>query len=281
MVHEGESVPIFKATMIFTQTTVPDPSSPAAPRVSGWSESWYRNAGASQSVLDLLNVPGGLCSARSRLLGESGAINAQRIQAVDPIGPAEYFSKVFKGNAGVSDIPQMSLSYAVTAQTTGQKRKLDLRGIPDARIIGGAYSKSKDYDNFVDLYDSQLSGWGWYAKDNTFTKYNVVSVTAGGLVSLKVATPFVINDKVAFTRTKDDVSGVTRPYQTSVLSLGPAANQFQLASWPYAAANGGKVAKFAIVFVVYDAKGFGLRAATRKVGRPFDLYRGRVPTRTR
>jgi hypothetical protein len=123
------------------------------------------------------------------------------------------------------------------------------------------------------------------AVDRSIPLLNIISITTGGLVTTATPHGYVANDKVRFFRTRDiyrqSVSG------TWIVDGTPASpTTFQLAGYVSAGdvvfgpVNKGKVRKVSYIFAGFSEGELG-QITTRKVGRPFDQYRGRASTRRR
>lgn len=271
----------FKVTLLFSQTTSPDGTFTGSLRTAGWSESWFVQSSSFASVVFQVTSTGGLAQSRAGLLANTASLPYARIQQVNPVGANQLYAPGYTGSAGRCDLPQAALRYKVTAVDGVSIRGVDLRGIPDDRIVGGAFSTTIAFTNALNKYRNSLFGFGWFGQDRSVVKKDIASITTGGLVSLTGASPYAVNDVLHITRTKQDASGKIERFTASVASVGPGANQFTLFTWPNGACTGGKVQKQSIVFLAVDPNvNFQIRASIRKTGRPFDLYRGRASTRS-
>lgn len=271
----------FKVSLIFAQTTSPDATWTGTQRTAGWSESWFYQSSSPDTVASLVNGSGGVAQTRAALLANTASLAFTRIQQVNPVGGNSLFNFNVTGSAGRCDLPQAALRYKVTAVDGISVRGVDLRGIPDDRVVGGAFSTTIPFTNALNKYRKSLAGFGWFGQDRAVVKRKIATITTGGLVSLQVASPYAVNDTLHITRTKQDGSGKVQRFTASVASVGPLANQFTLTYWPLGACTGGSIQKVSITFLAVDtSEPFGVIASIRKTGRPFNLYRGRASTRS-
>lgn len=262
---------MYKATMLFQATTAPAGVSPDPARTGGWSESHYFDGS-----LDILRSSfGSLCNRRANLLPNNTFIVGQRFQLLG--GGSTTQGVRYMGNAGTAqDIPQMAILAYVPANGYVNVSRLTLRGLPDARVVGGEYNPLDTYNTALTAYLTELGLLGFRFKARSFlaAKDDVISITSGGLATLATGLGLSRGDKVRLLRTRNihgnSVSGVY-----TVLSETDVVNVL-LADWGGVAAVGGVMRKEVTIYPPYDNKGSSRgRVITKKVGSPFGKYRGR------
>jgi hypothetical protein len=264
--------------MIFTQTTDPNFLSGIPKRTAGWTESWYREGGSNAVVASAFGNGGGLLDKRAQLLPATAAITGGRVQQVNPIGPLVTFKRTVPGGAGLAcDIPQIALQMEFQSTDGLNVRTLELRGIPDARIVGGSYQPSDRYTTAISNFYQELSSYEFPGIVQTNPRFKIMTISALGVVSLNVANPFAVGQLVRITRSTVNLTGRQKGMNTQVTTTGPGANQFGVAAWPWGESKGGSVRLDQHAF--FPVKPTPIAdplATTRKAGRPFGEYRGRV-----
>lgn len=152
---------------------------------------------------------------------------------------------------------------------------------PDGEITNGEFRPTQFYQLGCAQWLALLASSGsWYAQVQS-SLTSVVSITTGGLVTFAAVNPFAVGNRVKFTRVyipaeKRKIGGTF-----TVLTIGPLANQCTIAAWPQKEGAGGK-AFIPTTTLRSLGSGEGLRivrAGTKRVGRPTDLYRGRKSTK--
>jgi hypothetical protein len=272
---EVSSMAIVKATMLIQLASAT--STPASPthRIGGWSESWYFLGSAADARDTMINA-GGLCQRRAAMLPTGGIILGQRFQLVDPPGPSVTLARAFPASSGrTSDIPQMALYINCPGVGAGNIKRALHRGVPDVMVTEGEYDPSPTYAAAVLAYISALGLWRFRALDLTEPLIEVVSVTAGGLFTTLTDHGFLTADRVTLKGVISDATLTAIGGRYKVLSV-PTPTTFTVQGWPAVGATGGGVRKVVVIYPLVDAANTSpVRATTRKVGRPFDQYRGR------
>ena len=267
----------FRYDMLFQLTTVPQQASKAISHTAGWSEShWRQNAldANDQLLTRMLN-------ARAAMLPKQAAMVGLRIGQFTISGnrvlPGQTSIRKFlkPGQAGYScDVPQMALELG--ASTSGiNSSKFSVRGIPDNQVVQGEYAPTDNWDARLQEYINSLSAQGWQMIGRVLTnatqKIESVSTT-GNCVTYDVPV-FANGAQIRVLRCRDTngfpISGV---FQVSNL-VGRA---FDLSNWPQGSVvkNSGSVRVDAVDnFTIVDVE--VSRVVVRKVGRPFEQYRGK------
>jgi hypothetical protein len=272
---------MFKATMVFQLATNVSSVDNPAKRVAGWTESHYTGNDLAETRVQLNQ----LCQLRAALLPNGAFIKGQRIQQVSPKGAAVTSSVRYPGSAGIqADVPQMALKVRIRAADTRNARNVELRGIPDARVVEGEYSGSQAFDAALATYLERLFFWRFKAIDLDQPIVPVVSISQGannvGTVIFDDAPPADVGETLqimdATNEDGDSVNGTFRVL-TSLSDVRTAT----IANW-----RGGTVAEARARKYVVIYPGFAHNdppqvpeVVTRKVGRPFGGYRGRASSR--
>lgn len=268
-----------KYTFLFQFQTDPAPGSNQNSRVAGWSESHWRTADdlVDPSLDPIAGMRAALLPADSRIIGWR-AVNydlsqAKLIQTSVRIGGCNL---QFGAGAIAQDVPQMALQMRGTVSGLDTNvATFDIRGIPDAKVVGGAYTATDPFDTALKNWQKQLAGfsWGFVGIDKTQKKVRVLALAAG---VLKVASGsgIVVNDTITFYRTTLDggkkltgkylVTAATDPTFT-LQGIDPTATITK---------PNGACRRLILKFLDYASiQTVGVR--THKVGRPFFRYRGR------
>lgn len=151
--------------------------------------------------------------------------------------------------------------------------------LPDIWVQNGELHITVAQSLFFRTYFNVMMGTSWLGLVQNDLR-DIVSVTTNGLVSLPGASPYSVGQLLRVVRTLD-ANNRRRGGQKFVGSVGPLTHQFTLNDWTFGATTGGQIFRPTYTFYsLGDGEGpFVERSGTKKVGRPFDLYRGRQPAR--
>jgi hypothetical protein len=266
---------IIKCSLLFKATTAPT-TAVETPRTGGWSEQYI----FSGSFSDAANATNSLAAARAKLLPNNTAVVGQRMQQISPAGGSQTFRKIFPGAAGLAqDIPQMALNYNLRASNGLNVLRRQIRGLPDARVVNGAYQGSRDYDNAIILWDVQLDNYVFIAIDKSQPKIPVVNVQLDGTFTLMEDMTFAVGDRLQAYRMVDN-------FKQAVKGLYPVktrtdARHGVLDNWTaVAVVTKGFLRKYIRGPIPISGSEPALGGVTtHKVGRPFDQYVGRRSAR--
>jgi len=268
-----------KVTNIFKLNTLGSTGENTA-RTGGWTESWYFN-GDITGAINANTRASGLAAVRARLLPYSGDIVGQRYQHVDPlpVGAAVSRGKEFPGNiAFATDIPQMSLLVTIIGVGVPNTKHHIVRGIPDDQVKFGEYLPNAVFKGLMFDYLDVLRGFSFKGIDTTIAKVPIVSFNEiTGLVTTAGVHGFAVDEIAAFTGLKelpnDPAIQLTRP----VIEV-PSSTTFKVPALPLGRNFViGFVRRKVTIYPAVDGLSSSVeRAITRKVGRPFDQFRGRV-----
>jgi len=271
----SEEMAIIKVTLLFQQATnVSYPNRPSH-RVAGWSESWYFSgsvAGAFAAVLG----GAGLCVKRAALLPVGARIVGQRVQSVDPIGAAISQKNGFPGGAGLpSDVPQIALLQTVPSSSGRNVKHYLMRGVPDICVEEGEYTATPGFAVALAAYQIALGTFRFKGIDLTESVVDIVSVSAGGLITTIEPHEMVAGEEAIVTRSYTD-SGNALASGTFKVVSDPTTTTLQLAGWTKGASSGGHLRRKTVIYPIIDGESITVdRVVMRKTGRPFDQYSGR------
>jgi hypothetical protein len=243
----------------------------------GWSETFWLNVNSNFGA-----YVAAVASRRALMLGATCRINGYRAQTytisgnkLTP-GGSSAAGLNLPGNSGVLvDLPQVSLSLVASSNGSANSRRFNLRGIPDSQMSGGEYDPSNIFSQYLSNYIAQLANGGAYfpGRDLSQVPVRVMSISLAGVM----VTDFAIAGAapggfVRFLRVKT-LSGldVIGTYQITAV----AGTSITLANWPAATVGqSGKVRLDLLQLFQINTIEVG-RANVKKIGRPFQQYRGR------
>jgi hypothetical protein len=281
--RKAATMPI-KCVTVFQLTTEPGNSAPVIgyagrSHIGGWTESWFFNSDTLSDAVTACFGPRAdhdpMCIARARLLGHQATILGVRFYQSGG-GKGVFISRTIPGGVHDTDQPQQAILCRTNNPAQDRARKFTLRGIPDVETVNGEFSPDAAYANAVETYFDSLFDFLFLCKTLN-NQTGVFSVDASGIVTLKANTPFALNDLVYLFNAVDS-QGKRQHWTNFVTIIGPGPNQFTIKGWPWGACTGGTVGKPTNSYNNAWATGnlpTVVRSVTRKIGRPFELYRGR------
>lgn len=270
---------ILKCELLLEVVTVGPGHSNINPRDAGWSEAFWLDQDIEQAKVKL----GDLAVARAGMLPVSGHCVGYRITPAINAGQA--YSKAFSfpgGSHERCDMPQMALAIRMTT-AAGINRTIRCAGLPDDVVKGGEYSPTTFFQVQVAEFVKLLKlGFGTYGVNRTNALKSISGITVGGLVTTVEPHGYVANEEVRFFRTRDIYGQTIRGNWKVIEPI--AASTFTLRNYNtpgtriYGAVHTGKVRKITPTFSGFtDSTRF--RSTTRKVGAPFDRFRGKASKR--
>lgn len=263
---------VSKLTMYIQVATGDAEDNPAAIRLGGWSESWYDDFAISPEVKNSFRT---LCTKRAALLPDTGVIVAQRYQTIDPPSPAAIELQRFPGASGPCDYPSLSLLCRVAGTGVTTTRPMYLRGIPDAFIVKGEYRPSQAYTNKLNAFITELRDWNFRAQVQS-TQVPIIGIEADGTVTLEAdLVGSAARSKVNVVRTQ--VIATKRLVGGKFfIATWTNAFTFKLRNWTAGETQGGSIRLVSYTYPAIPANGVTTgRIVTKKVGRPFEVFRGR------
>jgi hypothetical protein len=267
----------YRYDMLFQLTTEPVQTTKAISHTAGWSESHWRQTllpPESQALTRLLRARAGLLPLEGAMVGMR--IGNFTIQGNRLLPGQTSIRKFLMPGSGTfrTDVPQMALELG--GSTSGlNSSKFSVRGVPDGQVVNGEYSPTDIWGQQLQEYQNALTVDGWQMLGRVLSNptFKIVSISALGVCTLSVAAPFPNGSQIRLLRVKDEdgfpISGVFNASQVQ-------GSTFVLDGWPAATIvkNSGSCRVDAIdlfTFVEVNPS----RIVVRKVGRPFEQYRGK------
>jgi len=268
-----------KCTLLCQLSTNPSGASVGGPHIAGWSESLYTNVAIDIAKARFQDV----CNSRASLLPPSAAIVGQRYQVVG--GGSTTALNRFPGTAPVTGIPQKALLCTAQAAGFANVRRFSLRGIPDDWIVEGELKLNAAFNARFANYRASILANGTFvfrARDLTAVEQRIVSIDATGLVKTFAEIGAIAIGDTVILKNVVTTNGISRGGRYRVTAVVNPANskEFTIAGWALdVVADSGTAARYAIVYPGPITAVDYARAVSRKVGRPFEQYRGRSSRR--
>ena len=271
-----------RISMLMQVTTNPDNRSDASPHTGGWSESFWAANNLVASDPDILL----LCRARANLLPAPASMVGFRLSNYNfvgnklvPTGSSTSKLQLNGSSSRPTDVPQLSLELAGKSETSANSNRFAVRCIPDAQCKNGEYQPDGGYRGLVTRYTDLIvnHSWKFLGRDLTQPSYNVLSI-AGGVVTLS-GNPGVV-DGTTYVRFRKCVDNAGTPVTGAYLVTAHGDKTVTLAGFPTHALTGpsGTLRIDSVGLFAFGAL-VPARIVVRKVGRPFESYRGRQSKR--
>lgn len=267
-----------RISYLFALTTAPTDREAASAHSAGWSESWWR-AGTINSDAPEIRA---LAQRRAILLPAQGSIIGFRLAnytlSGNKIVPGGTKTGKFQypgAQAMSTDLPQVALEMSGLTAGGPNTSRFTLRGIPDSQMLFGEFQPNSAFRSQLTRFENTLisDGWGFLGRDLTSPVAQVQSIAAGVLTT-NAGMGVAVGDYVRLLRVFD-TSGksVQGSFRVTAVAGG---NQYTLAGIGNGVTvlNSGNARKDLVsIFTFRDVN--ASRAVVRKVGRPFESYRGR------
>lgn len=273
----------YRYTLIMQVTTTPGNLETSSAHTGGWSEShWHPNAltPTSSQFRDVL-------LARARMLPRQAAITGYRIANYSIVGSSlkpqgASTGKVrFPGNpARETDLPQVALEFGGAAGG-GNSNRFSARCIPDDVMEFGEYQANATYKGYVTQYCNALvnGGFGFIGRDLTQQVIRIKTIDGSTMVLYDSIGVTLGETLFTFIKVKDVLgSPIVGNFRVTALPGGVAT--YTMAGLPQntSVVDSGSVRILVPQFCLYSSV-TPARAVVRKVGRPFEQYRGRASKR--
>ena len=258
-------------------TTDPlDPNYSSA-HTGGWSESHMVGQDRSIGSASLTNT----CTYRAALLPKQAKIVKITLQSMTISknkllpGSSQSLAVNFPGNPDYNtDVPQAAISMDIPIQARINTVRIVPACAPDEVIQRGEFTGDFDWRTRAGQYLTNLNNsdaqYGSAVADLSQPQARVLSI-AGGVITTDTAGIAVVNDYIRLNRVRttggSSVQGV-------FLVTAVAGAVYTVAGLNVTAADSGSIRKDVLVFGRYGVGKVG-RATTRKIGSPFERYRGR------
>jgi hypothetical protein len=280
-----------KVSMLFQVTTNPPNPQYAIPHTGGWSESFWSPTIAfftSQVLAAYGNVRANLLPGQASIVGFRQSLYTVAGNKLLP-GGVSTLKRLIAGNSqNITDLPQVSLEIAGLAAGAINGNRFRLGAIPDSMMTNGEYQPTPAFAGQVTSYLNLLSGRvtingvnipavGFVGRDLA-QPTTAVNAVANGVVTLRQNIGGQVN--VDFLRLHRVVDIAGNPLRGSYLITGINGNAYTLQGLPLQVVtkpNG--TARLDRIGVFQYAALNVSRAVVKKVGRPFQSYRGRQSNR--
>jgi len=280
----GSNMPV-KVVIVFQQVNTRGSSNPsigleASQRIAGWSESYLSSADNIPTVIAEITGPGSLLNRRAELLNSNAEILGVRLY-LGGSGKGVFHSYRRPGTAGPADQPTSGMLIEGALGDSGRVSRRILRGIPDDWIVGGELKLYSTIESAIGRFFLTLYNLFGGMANIKGTEFDIFSVLNTGLLTLTDGVvPWAAGAVIQIQMTTNVDTGKRVSGQFLVQSIGPLPNQAQLAGWTAGECIGGKALNSAMEFKSFLPNTLiVVKAAIRKVGRPFGLYRGRQSNR--
>lgn len=270
---------LYKYTMIFTYQSGITATNTGAERTGGWSEGYVAriyDTPTYAQFITLIQKRLGICP-----LGTS--ISRVRVQQIFPTGAASLSKVAYSApSTWLSDVPQMALKIPFFLSTTEGQIIREFRGIPDVQVVTGEYQPTGPFLTAVTTFINELTGGPWLAlrRDKSQPSFKIASIAVGGIVTMiDPFTGVARGNKIQVIRSIDPTTGRKFGYFATVSAVTDDTH-FTIAGADIRVSNFGSIRIAAQIPVRYSGPQWqNVEAVTRKVGRPFRAYSGRVSKR--
>lgn len=268
-------------SFIFQATTAPTDRASASPHIAGWSEGFWRQGDVTAdatSTMEIAVARAAMLPTGSQLIGVRLAYYTLTAQNLTPRGTVSGKLQLFGRSGLTNDLPQVALQLDGKTASSNVSR-FTLRGMPDDVMVGGEYQPSAAFKRAVTLFGTKLIqfGCGFVARDLSQPSAGVLALAAS-VLTLDAALPGVVaGDYIRLKRVYDQFGEpITGSYRISA-AVGSAYTLPGIPANLTATGNGSarldRIAFRSFTTVVAS------RAVVKKVGRPFESYRGRASKR--
>lgn len=271
---------LWRMNMLFAVTTDPVDRSTAAAHSGGWSESFW-------SDKNIANAGGYFnywVDRRIALLPKECSVVGYRVEQFDiagnkliPLGASSRRLVLPGGYNGHVDMPQNALQISGSSGGGANTSRFSLRGMPDEIIVRGEYAPDPAFLTAMRSYinDIPTQGFGFVGRDRSLPVGKVNRTDGGtGVVTLSANIGGVANQSyLRFLKARDD-SG--RAIKGSFLITAIAGNLYTLQNMTQTMTKPNGLARVDVMQFFSFGGLTVARAIVRKIGRPFESYRGRA-----
>jgi hypothetical protein len=270
-----------EAGVIVTPPLAPQIGYAGRVHLGGWTESVYWGTddikALTQALFTGANGALGLLPSRAQLLAFGASVIGVRLYQ-GGAGKGQSLAASYPGLAiADEDIPQMAILVKCGSTTAAVTRRFTVRAIPDQQVRLGEFQPNQIFTNSVTAFFTALGNFAFRAIDPVASKrVALFSIDLTGLVTLKdnIPIPFLAQDVVTISKAIT-TTGTFFGGQFVIKQTGPG-NTMQLNGWTGGNCTGGVAIKRAYnIYPISPSSCAVTRAVVRKVGRPFEQYRGR------
>lgn len=270
---------VYKTSLLFQVNTEPVDRQFATPHAGGWTEGVWTQYSPSTSPTGTVKA---WANARAFLLPIQCTIVGYRISVYDLVknkltpGGTSAGKLIYPGVAVyTAGNPQSGLELGWPAAAGPNSSRIVLRGLPDEVVVKGEFNGSSSFRSFLtrltNLYFGQ--NFGWVGRDLS-VPYATVNLIAGNVVTLSVALGGIaVGDFLRFRKVRgDNGSPVKGSYL--ITNVAGAVLTLQGLNGVSLTKPNGTARQDVVGFITGGQANIG-RVVVKKIGRPFESYRGR------
>lgn len=267
-----------RISFLMQATTAPPDRTSAAPHSAGWSESWWLPGTVNSDsplITQLAQKRASLLPSQASVIGFRLALYTLTGNKIVPGGTKT--GKFLYPGAGhiATDLPQVALEMSGKTGAGPNTSRFTLRGMPDGMMTYGEYQPDTTFRGAVTRFCTELidSGWCFLGRDLSNPVVRVLSIAAGN-VTVSAGMGVAVGDYIRLLRVFDNNgNSVQGSYRVTAFA---GAGVMTLAGFDPAitAGESGSARKDTLALYGFSAV-TPSRAVVRKVGRPFESYRGR------
>lgn len=253
------------------------------PRIhtGGWSETMYSGDLTASQIIQALTQPNingfnAFLPWRAAILPKKDSIIGVRLYK-GTLGKGQSYAFSYAGGFNQDEQPQVALLMKSGAIGLANSRRWTLRGIPDDQVQGGEFYPGPAFQAALAQFMNAYGNFGFIGLDLNQPRASLAGIDAGGNVVVKnPPQPFLVNTMVTISRTVDVITGLFRRYVGKVDTVTADGSGFHVVGWTGNACNGGTAQVNVPIYCPFNISTMNVvRITLRKVGRPFEVYRGR------
>jgi hypothetical protein len=268
-----------RCSWLFDVTTNPTNLSIASAHSGGWSEShWSPNTLPADSgyIRDWAQYRARLLPSEASIVGfrlENFSIVGNKLLPGGTAGGKFQYPGVYGGDL---NLPQDAISCAGASATSTNSAKFNLRCIPDSQIVNGEFQPGSGYLSALNAFLANLVNavWGFIGRVKSNPSAQVMGIASGGVVTLSANVGGAPgNGFLRLNRVYDTLGNPVKGTFPMTNVAGPVYTVSGLGATTVSKPSG--TARLdGLSFYAYGTTSIG-RACSRKIGRPFEQYRGR------
>lgn len=272
---------IQKGTILMQLTTSPPDRTTASPHTGGWSESFWAGAvypATDQFWLELIRTRQNLLPTQASIVGYRFGVYTIVGNRLSPGGSST--GRLQKpGQASLeTDMPNVALMMAGTTAGAPNSSRFTVKCIPDDMVKFGEYQPNSSFKRSVTAFQTALinGGFGFLGRDLTLPVQRVLSIANNVITLTGVVGAVIGTDSIRLLNVKD-VNGkpVQGAFRTTAIN-GFAYTVIGLTGVTAGESGSARVERPKVFLFNGLAAN---RAVVRKIGRPFEGYRGKASKR--
>jgi len=273
-----------KISFLLAVTTQPTTPGAASPHSGGWSESHWLETPRELShfsIVDLATFRALSLPRQCSVIGVRGQLYTLSGNRILPGGSAT--AKLIRpGNvAWTVDVPQAGLEISATFEGRPNGSRFSLRGFPDECVINGEFSPVGNIIANITTFTNSLrsQAWGSIVRDLSQPSSRVLGIT-NGVLSVDDLQDWAVGQYLILRRCQTAFgTPVKGSFRISAIDVGAKTVTLPALVGTLAAIARGTVRRDQVVWARYAAFGQG-RIGVKKIGGPFEKYRGRRSKQT-